>query len=670
MPRLFFDPSARLQKFLGRELIADPNLAIVEFVKNAYDAGATSVLIQFTLDGRPREQQIITISDDGTGMDLESFKLNWMRPGFSQKAADFGPVGPGNRTPIGEKGLGRLAAGRLGDVMEVYTRRRVRDPWLHVAINWQDFEDMNRLLRSVPISYELIPIAPDEAFPTGTLVRISSLTLNWAGMIPGRKLAGRSDVRLGRLREDLAILVLPFEPDQQDFQIQLSTDSNRLNRYHGPIVPHEPRFFDYRYEFSVTDEASEIVIRRVVTRSESVARHVNLPRVTRRTRRVPKGTEGADEGEPLSFLRCGPFSGTFLYSPLSARRLREMNLPTGVFLYRDGVRVEPYGNPDDDWLEARARKAIRQGHAGIQPNNLSGYVRISKIDNSALVDMSNRQGLVENEAYEDFIARARGEFRRFERWILEEFVEPAWEPPQRKAQLAADRAQRYSSAMIRALVHSIRQPVAGLRIELRQLRRLIQASDIPQDRKTPLLDVSHRADEHVRDIARTVDDVFEFEPEGRPEKLAMKEVAAASVERVRPFAQSRHITLRLGDFPRASIYAPRALLVEALASIVRNAVEVDRGDSEEPWVEVSGISTDKVLGFAISDNGVGMTNKTAVDLFKRATSTKGRPGVGLLSVRELLALYGGTIEVVRTSSEGTTLAVSFPSGRLLAKETM
>ena len=82
---LSFEPSARLQRYLGRELIADPNLAIVEFVKNGYDAGASRVWIRFELTTSPT---VLRIGDDGTGMDLEGFRKNWMRPGFSAKSPD------------------------------------------------------------------------------------------------------------------------------------------------------------------------------------------------------------------------------------------------------------------------------------------------------------------------------------------------------------------------------------------------------------------------------------------------------------------------------------------------------------------------------------------------------------------------------------------------------
>src|SRR5204863_1300784 len=82
---LHFEPSARLQQFLGRELIADPNLAIIEFIKNSYDAGATDVYVDLTVASRTPEEQLIRISDNGTGMTLEEFRENWMHPGFSYK---------------------------------------------------------------------------------------------------------------------------------------------------------------------------------------------------------------------------------------------------------------------------------------------------------------------------------------------------------------------------------------------------------------------------------------------------------------------------------------------------------------------------------------------------------------------------------------------------------
>ena len=110
---------------------------------------------------------------------------------------------------------------------------------------------------------------------------------------------------------------------------------------------------------------------------------------------IASGSRATDDptSHPGS-LECGSFCGTMYYAPLSgsARRLQDLHIQTGVFVYRDGVRVEPYGAPDDDWLGAQARKATRQGYAAIQPKQLYGFVAISKRTNPDLIDMSTAKG--------------------------------------------------------------------------------------------------------------------------------------------------------------------------------------------------------------------------------------------------------------------------------------
>ena len=91
MPRtktVRFTPVARLQRILGSELIADPNVAVVELVKNSYDAGASEVLIRLQTVGREPHAQTMIISDNGTGMDIEIFQKSWMSPGYSEKAPE------------------------------------------------------------------------------------------------------------------------------------------------------------------------------------------------------------------------------------------------------------------------------------------------------------------------------------------------------------------------------------------------------------------------------------------------------------------------------------------------------------------------------------------------------------------------------------------------------
>jgi hypothetical protein len=247
MPVFHLDPTARLQRFLGRELIADPNLAIIEFVKNSYDGGASEVFVDFRLAGELEDHEIV-VSDNGIGMDVDAFEQNWMHPGYSYKVDPSAPAVMGespaaarqrSRVAAGEKGLGRLAAGRLGRLLDVYTRQTADDAWLHVMFDWDAFDRMDIPMRRVPVRYELGEEPADFPYTAGTAVRIRRPYFNWTHRVRGRKVAGRSDSRLGRLRQDLALLMDPFARGGEDFRILLGVDRPDLSQLAGLITPEE-----------------------------------------------------------------------------------------------------------------------------------------------------------------------------------------------------------------------------------------------------------------------------------------------------------------------------------------------------------------------------------------------------------------------------------------------
>ena len=197
------------------------------------------MILDFALGDSARDG-VLTISDDGEGMDLEEFKQNWMRPGYSEKALDdYAP--PHGRAPAGEKGLGRLAAGRLGDVLNIWTRKTTSDSWLHARFSWDDFDDMNQALADVDIEIDDEGEPDTDAGSTGTVIEISDLSLNWDAKVPGRKSAGRHPTRIGRLRQDLEVLLLPLSAGDNDFEIwvthnstQAEDDPSGENTINGP----------------------------------------------------------------------------------------------------------------------------------------------------------------------------------------------------------------------------------------------------------------------------------------------------------------------------------------------------------------------------------------------------------------------------------------------------
>ena len=479
---LRFRPSARLQRYLGRELISDPNLAIIEFVKNGYDAGASLVVIDFVLTG---SETYLVVADDGVGMDYAAFQENWMHPGYSAKADDApaaarqraAPATAAGRrlekrTPVGEKGLGRLAAGRLGEVMDIYTRPVYADPWLHVHIEWDAFDDMSKHMDEIVIPHDYVEELPDEFRETqvGTVVVIRDLQLDWAGKLRGRPTLGRSTTRLGRLKEDLELLLRPLDMTSPDFQVELRSDAVSEEIQLGRISPSTAlNEAPYRYEFEFRldrvwqpygkeDTAPKSTGRREFKRKELEDLYSGP------LARSPR--QGGADGTPVT-LMCGPFSGTFLYTPPPRRERAKQEdvVGHGVLLYRDQVLVEPYGLDENDWIGVEARKAQRQGHALIQPSTFWGEVRIDRKHNPALRDMADRQGLLENEASEEFLAHLRNEFRLFDETVGAE-LETRWRTREEKAAEAAKEQIRAVTLRTKSFAHHLRQPLMGMGGEL------------------------------------------------------------------------------------------------------------------------------------------------------------------------------------------------------------
>lgn len=682
MGTLHFVPSARLQQFLGRELIADPNLAVAEFIKNGYDAGATEVYVDFQVAGLRPVEQTILITDNGTGMDLDGFKANWMHPGFSYKAAgipsrrmharaDTPQTRRKARIPIGEKGIGRLAAGRLGERLHVFTRRRRRDPWLHVLFDWSAFKDMNMPLSKVPIRYDF-ETEPEEArVDTGTIIQIDELTLNWAGRVPGRKSAGRSDSRVGRLRQDLEILILPLEPLSDDFRVLLASDLSPHGPFLGRVTPADMQLMEYRYDFTVERARAGIRVTRQVVRSAVLADRIGQPRSTEDAVTITAATHPTDDptSHPGS-LECGTFHGTIYYAPWSgsARRLQDLRIQPGVFVYRDGIRVEPYGGADDDWLGAQARKASRQGYAAIQPKQLYGFVAISKRTNPELVDMSNRQGLVENEAFEDFVTHARAEFRNFESIVFDEFVEPAWAEDADRAQKLAERTQTSTAVIIRDLVHSLRQPVAGLGTELGNLEFVLENFTIPDDTRARLEQVRQRASAHVDDIDALVTEFLEVRPEADVEPVAIRDAVAEAVTAVSNLAVTNGVQIQV-DVDDRTVVARPLYLRRAITELIRNAVQAPRPQNvDRRWVRVSSDTANGAALITVADNGLGVDEGIASRLFKEPVSTTGRQGAGLTTARDLVATFRGQIELTNPGEAGAIFQIRLPSMGALRKE--
>ena len=601
-----------------------------------------------------------------------------MHPGFSEKSVEapqelvHTPDTPAekrqaSRVPIGEKGLGRLAAARLGERMEVFTRPNRDERWLHVEFRWSDFDDMNQALDEVQVGYEYKDSIPlDLAIGSGTIVIVQDLSRNWMGRVPGRPAIGRSRTRLGRLKQDLELLLRPLDSESPDFSITLESDYVQEEEDIGLVTPRTALLAGaYRYEFAFQqDDKDRPTVKRILRRNTAIAEQFDSKKVERFRKKIIMPDVASKEGRPND-LECGPFEGAFLYNPPPSRSRAKSEdvIGHGVLLYRDGVLVEPYGLSGDDWLGVGARKAQRQGYALVQPATFWGEVLINRSQNPELRDMANRQGLIENEASQQFLLHARAEFRHFESIVSDE-LEQRWTSKAEKAKkLAGDRLH---AAQLRstAFTHAIRQPLMGLGVDLFTMNGIIEDAPMPQQTRSRLRDVYERIESHLGRADRQVE---RFSRASVPDfaSVPIKDILAEVVADERPLARQTGAALDLGDVVERELTLPAELVHDAIAELVRNAVEAKRPDGREPQVTVDALDREGDVIVRIRDNGSGLPDVSPGTLLGelQLESTKGRPAEGLSNVADLILFVGGSAIVSQSCVDGTSIEISLP-GRL------
>lgn len=664
--KVSFRPAARLQVVLAEQLVADPNVAVLEFVKNAYDAGAHTCLVHFELGARPVDGRLV-IADDGSGMDLDGLKANFMRPGFSEKAEREVPSG--GRVPVGEKGLGRLAAGRLGEQLDLYTRPTADEPWLHLGFRWSDFDDMHVPLDQVSFYVDEDQAPPEAIGDRGTVIVISRLRMRWDARVPGRKVKGRATTRLGRLRQDLELLLPPLTAADAAFAITLDHNSSLPEDVKGgPVVPPALQLLDYQFDFVVDRDGEGWKVMRTLRRSPALADRLDRPEEETADEIDAEQLLAGNMSDPPSLGDLGPFDATIYFAPENGAALAQIGAPVGVRLYRDGVRIDPYGEPGDDWLSIGAHKASRQGHAALDPKAVYGAVRIGRSANPNLRPLANREGLVDNDEFEAFLLVLRAQVRWFNDQVQEEYVVPPRDERRRvregdERQAAALTAQRYAVGISRSAVHALRQPVAAVGNELSLLRREIERTPMADELRQRLQELHDRALEHLERADEAADSMMRrlnFDP--TPREVDLAAVVREGLLAARPSADAAGILL-VNEMSSTAVELdlPGGLVELALEELLANAIRVPRPAGRRGVVTVRLEGGGQDLRLIVCDDGEGVAEPVRKRLFAETVSTAGHIGFGLFFTRQLLALARGGLELVETGTDGTCFAIILPA---------
>lgn len=428
-----FRPYARLISVLGDQLISDKWVGVIELVKNSYDADAEEVEVKFLDFDEDNNPQTIEIRDDGCGMTIDDVLDKWMKPATphklnKKKKGELRYTPEKKRVMQGDKGVGRFAIYKLGDHIELYTKTKSTNE-VYLELDFEEYADdkfeesghVDRFLDEIENDWR-VNDSPQEIKNKknkGTLIRISKLRNDWK----------EKDLeKLAKAFFQMIPPVLPKVNVPQDFQVSQSwgdkiyvSDDYSIKE----LLADRPFYFEgyvdengvisARYVHNTKEK--EITLNLFDLKDDNFWKY-SINEYAPFQEQFLKVVDSSIKTKKFSYdnielVKQKPEVGEFMFfyfgydlldqhlSASDKKKLRE----TSVYLFRDNVRVYPYGEKGNDWLELSKKRGEKRAGDFFSYNDLIGFVFITQEDNPDLRDAADREGLMNvNGKKDDFVA--------------------------------------------------------------------------------------------------------------------------------------------------------------------------------------------------------------------------------------------------------------------------
>lgn len=371
-----------IAELLGRNNFTSEESAVLELVKNAYDALSSKIEIFF------HENRII-IKDDGIGMNEDDIKKYWMRVGYSGKGYEL-EIKDKKRVLAGSKGIGRFALSRLGKEVLIESKKVDSS-----AIKWET--NWNQSVLDYIEKLEL-----------GTMMTITELNCKW------------TDSKIEKLVDFLS---KTYNDDQMAILIHYKDKIYNVKKYFNNPQVGKNCLTSIELKYIANDKSLQykIISDEFLDEAKELCGGININNKTGELNILEalKDKYELEENELKDFLvKLGDFNGKlfFFFKPIDKdmekflyKHKLENTLSSGVILYRNSFSISSFEGKKD-WLGfgKRSRKSPAAathptGSWRVRENQISGYINIDKSINPELKDLSNRQGLEENEFFDLFI---------------------------------------------------------------------------------------------------------------------------------------------------------------------------------------------------------------------------------------------------------------------------
>lgn len=691
--RLRFSPDILVR--LGEELVPHVDQGIVELVKNAYDADATTCIVEF--EGAGAAGGRLSVKDNGRGMTAERIRGGWLVVGRSGKTEkDLTPVF--HRVPVGDKGLGRLAALRLGKSVSVVTRSAEKPGVEYsLVLDWEAFAKA-KVVEDVPIEIlerstskepgtEILVEGLKSQISRGTMVKLARNLLLLADPFLSEMQSLETGSAKGVTSRDPGFRVSLQAPEFEDLQARVARAYFSDAEYRIQVQVDE----DGKAEFRLLDWMGNLQLETVAPRIYSTL--------------------------PFRFDLWVFILDSQSFSTRASTLKEVKDWLThfgGVHIYEDDVRVPPYGGAGDDWLDMNLRRA-RSPEMRPSTNTSIGRVRLSHGERR-LLQKTDRVGYVETDLFIelrkccqdalDWAARTqikeRDRKRQAEKAAAHEKTERASvrldavlskvvRPTERKKvdqaiqQLVKDagretRALRDELQLYRSLAtagmasavfsHEIGRPLTLIDAGVKALQRMIpeeRAADA--DRRGQQIATAHkRLDSFVSLPLRLLS-----KRKRRSGRVSVNVSVSALAKLIAPILDHFGTELELKTTNGyTDIHGSEALIDGICINLIMNSLRAFQRPNHEQTkrqIVVTTASDGANAYITVSDNGGGIEGIELEDIWLPGVTTDpDGTGFGLTIVRDSVKDLGGTVRAVPlTESGGAEFIVSIPLLRSLVE---
>lgn len=696
-------------RLIGRELITDRITALFELVKNCYDANATRVDVVFenvsydnaVVDDTTKEVRVnpgskIVIEDNGYGMSFEDIRDKWMVIGTaSKRTSPFSPR-PFGRRCVGEKGIGRFAVDKLGDKVNIVTKKEEDDRWLNVEIDWNSYfnevspdeREHIRLFTDIENKYDYLD-RNEGSGVSGTKLIVSSVREFWS----------KDDI--SRFYKEANKIVSPYTLLNPPFKIYITA-----REYGWVEKPVEPDKIDF-----ATEEAE-------ITYRDGIQETLYFDK--------DKGCIAKKDG-PLRIF--GGISLKIFYFDENARRnyyrkYKDVNNRIdGIKIYRDGIIATPFAeaeaNPDRKRDILGIDKRLWQDIFNrISTREIIGILDITKDGNPKIIDATNRQDFIDNREYRELKEFILEQLRAFEelkiykrelkRASVSDELKTAKEnvdtfahsvnrvietnPDLKKdLQPLVEQATKAGTSVKKAIEEQKKAEKEYIRKENMYLSIMLlqeYAIHIAHAVRTSLGKIQRKAeffDKYYPDpeeeeyfklyakeiyqemlvLNQVIDFMLSYSKSGLNfEDLNLNELVSGLFKSYETSLKAENIRSIVEIPDNLRINTNRQFFMDILQNMISNSVKALKGVPDKT-IKCSGYISENDLILSMSDNGIGIPlekREWVFGVFNTTTAESGGAGIGLYVVKTRVESLKGKVEVVDSEfgKVGTTIKITLP----------